>query len=102
MIDILRRRLDLDGEPVGCRYDQHDRFPGIDDAADGVNGELVDEAVLRRHEVDAPKLIFRRHPALDQLGDLSAHLGDFLAHIGLPVLLDLDDLQLGLGNLAAR
>src|SRR5262249_23806469 len=80
--------------------DQHDRLAGGDHAADGVNLEMKHPAVLGSANVDALQLVFGCYLALDQLGDLGADLGEVLADLGAQVLVDLDDLQLRLGDLA--
>ena len=42
--------------------------------------------------------VLGRDPLLDQLGFLAADFGEILADIGAQVLVDLDDLELGLGD----
>ena len=74
--------------------------PGGDDAADRVHGELMHHAVLRRADVDALELVLGRDLALDELGDLVVDLAQILADLAAQVLVDLHDLQLGLGDLA--
>ena len=46
------------------------------------------------------QLIHRGDLAFDQFGDLGADVGKLLGDVAAQVLVDLDDLQLGLGNLA--
>ena len=65
------------------------------------DGELVHDAVLRRADVDALELVLGRDLALDQLGDLGLDLAQLLGDLAsCRSWIDLDDLQLGLGDLA--
>ena len=90
----------LDDEAVRLRHDQHDRLARVDDAADRMHRELVHEAVLRGADVDALELVLGRHLALDELADLGLAVAQFGRHLALEVLDELDDLQLGLSDLA--
>ena len=85
---------------VGVRHDQHDGVAGGDDAADGVDVGLEHHAVLRRADVDALELILGGDLALDELADLAVDLAGLLGDLAAQVPVDLDDLQLGLGDLA--
>ena len=58
--------------------------------------------LLRRADVGALKLIFRRHLALDVLADLAVGFAQFLGDVTGEQLIDLEDLQLGLDDLALR
>ena len=58
------------------------------------------DAVLRGADVDPPQLVFGRDLALDQLADLVVGLAQILGDFADHVLVDLDDLQFGLGDLA--
>jgi hypothetical protein len=55
-------------ELVGARDDLHQNFAVADDAAGGMNGELVDGAGLWRAEVDALELILGDRDPLPELG----------------------------------
>ena len=46
------------------------------------------------------QLVRRRDLAFDQLGDLGTDVGKLLGHVAAQVLIELDDLQLGLGDLS--
>src|SRR5215510_2802850 len=100
LVDVLRRQLRLDGEPVGFRHDQHERLARLHHAADRVHGQLVHDAVLRGADVDAHELVLGGNPALHQLGDLALDLAQLLGHLAAEILIDLEDLQLDLGGLA--
>ena len=63
---------------------------------------LQHDAVLRRADVDAAQLILGGDLALDELADLVVGLAQILGDLADHVLVDLDDLQLGLGDLAPR
>ena len=65
-----------------------------------MHGQLVDDAVLRRANVDALELVLGGDLAFLELGGLGAHLAQLLGHIRLDLLVDLEDLQLGLADLA--
>src|SRR6202035_3719851 len=97
-IDVLGLDLDLDRQRVGLRHDQHDLVAGRDHAADRICRRLKHGAVLRRADVDAAELIFRRYLALDELADLAVGLAQFLGDVAGELLIDLEDLQLDLGN----
>ena len=73
-----------------------------DHAAHGVHRELMDVTGLRRAQVDALELVLGRRDPLLELGDLALRLAHILEHLGAEILVDLDDLQLGLADLAAR
>ncbi len=75
--------------------------PCADDAADGVDGELVHDAGLRRADVDPLQLILGGGEALPQLGDLAFGLAQIPQHFGAEILVELDDLQLGFADPAA-
>ena len=57
-------------------------------------------AALRRADVDALELVFGGDFLLDEFGGLAANVGEVLADLGAHVLVDLQDLDLGLGDLA--
>src|SRR6266702_2959056 len=100
LVDIDRVDLGFDLEIVGLRHDQHEGVTGGDDAADGMHSRLQHHAVLRRADVDAAKLILGGDLALDQFADLVVGLAQILGDLADHILVDLDDLELGLGNLA--
>jgi hypothetical protein len=65
-----------------------------------VDRELEHGAVLRRADIDALELILRRNLAFDELADLVLDFAQLLGDVAAEVLVDLDNLQLGLGDLA--
>src|SRR5215213_8645877 len=100
LVDVLRLRLSFDDQLVGRRDDQHDLLACRDHAADGVDIELVHHAVLRSADIDPLELVLGGNLLLDQFGDLAANLRKVLADLGAHVLLDLQSLNLRLGDLA--
>ena len=62
--------------------------------------KLLHDTGLRSADLDALQLIHRRDLAFDQFRDLGADVGQLLGHVAAQVLVDLDDLQLGLRNLS--
>jgi hypothetical protein len=67
-----------------------------------VDRQLVDDAGLRRPDVDPLQLVHRRDFSLNQLGDFGSDIGKLFCHFAAYVLIDLDDLQLDLGNFSFR
>ena len=67
-----------------------------------MHGELVHDTRLRRAQVDALELVLGGGDAFLELGDLALRLAQIPQHLGAKVLVDLDDLQFGLADLAAR
>src|SRR5262249_42466488 len=86
---------------IRFRHDQHHRVARGDDAADGVDRELMHHAVLGRAQVDALELVLRRHLALAELADLALDLAELFRDVAAEILIDLDDLKLDLADLAA-
>ena len=89
---------------VSCRPPARSasRLAGGDHAADVCTAELMDDAVLRRADVDALELVLRGDLALDELADLAVDLAQFLGDLAAQFLIDLNDLEFDLGDLAAR
>jgi hypothetical protein len=85
-------------ESVGPR-NTHDGVAGGDHAPTA-HCRLQHDAVLRRADVDAAQLILGGDLALDELADLVDGLAQVLGDLADHVLVDLDDLQFGLGDLA--
>lgn len=52
LIDVCRRKLDLNDQRIAIRDDLHDRF-----RRRCVNGELLDDAGLRCADIDALQLV---------------------------------------------
>ena len=102
LIDLVREHLGLELELVVDRDDVHHRLCGRDHAADGVDVELVDIAVAGSTDVDALQLVLGRHAALGIFRDLALDLAQLLHRLGAHLLVDLDDLELGLGDAAFR
>ncbi len=92
--------LRFDRKLVGVGHDQHDRVAGGDDAADSVHRGLKHHAVLRRADVDALELVLGGDLALDEFADLAVDLARLLGDLAAQIAVDLDDLQLGFGDLA--
>ena len=70
LVDVLRRHLASTARTSASGTISITGFAGGDDAADRVHGELMDDAVLRRADVDALELVLGRDLALDELADL--------------------------------
>src|SRR6266852_5464859 len=100
LVDILRIDFGLDRERIRLRHDHHDGVAGGDHPADGVNRRLQHHAVLRRADVGPPQLVFGGDLALDEFADLVVGLAQILRNVSDQILVDLDDLQLGFGDLA--
>ena len=102
LIDIVGLQPRLDLQIVGIRDDFHDGVAGANDAADGVGGELMDHARRRRAYFDAVEQVPRGDAALDQFGFLALRLAKFLDDFGAKILIEPDDLKLGLADLRFR
>ena len=98
LVDVLRIDLGFHRQPVAVRHDHHDRLAGRNDAADRVHGRLEDRAVLRRADVGALELVERRDLAFDEFSDARIDFAHFLCNFAREILVDLDDLQLQLGD----
>ncbi len=73
---------------------------GREDAADGVDRELMDRAGARRTQFDTLEVVVGGNAPFGQLGDLALDLAQFLLGLGPQVLIDTRDLQFDLGDLA--
>ena len=62
----------------------------------------MDDAILRGANVDALELVFGRHLAFDEFAEPAVELAQFFGDLAGEVLIDLQDLQLDLADLAAR
>ncbi len=60
------------------------------------------DAILRGANVDPLELVFGGHLALDEFAEPAVELAQLLRHLAGEVLIDLQDLQLDLADLAAR
>jgi hypothetical protein len=89
-------------EGVTVRHDLHQLFACRDHATFRVDGLVEDEAGLRRADVDALALILSRRPFFGQLRHLGSNIGELRRDIGPGALVDLQDLQFGLRDLAPR
>ena len=58
------------------------------------------DAVLRRADIDALELVFGGHLALDEFAVFGVDFAHVLGDLAAQILVDLDDLQLGLARLA--
>ena len=100
VIDVLWCDFCLDHERVSFGHDQHDRLSGVDHAPDGVDRQLMDDPALRRADIDALQLVLGRNTTFHKLGVFCLNLAQLLHHLGAHVVINLDNLQLGLGDLA--
>ncbi len=100
LIDILGIDLRLDNEVVGIGHDQHDHVASSDHATDRMYRQLEHRTVLRGANLDALELVLGGDLAFDELANLGLDLAHLLGDIAAQILIDLDDLQLGLGDLA--
>ena len=100
-VDLGRADLRIDDQLVILGHDQHDLFAGIDDAADRVGGELVDRAGDRGDDSLLLELIVGGDLPFEELVEPRRGLGELLRRLAPRVLVDLDDLQLGPGDLGA-
>ena len=57
---------------------------------------------MRRANINAPEFVRGRISALLQFRDLCLGFAQILEHVGAEILIELEDLQLGLGDFAAR
>ena len=92
--------LRFNQQRIGFGNNKHDRIAGGDDAADGVGGGLKDDAVLRRADIGAFKLILGGNLALNVFADLAIGLAQLLGDVAGQVLIDLQHLQFGLSDFA--
>src|SRR5262245_51284088 len=99
LVDVLWIDFHFDREVVRLGDDEHDGITGRDHAADRVNRQLKNGSVLRGANVDAFELVLSRDFALDELADLAINLAQFLGDIAGNILIYLENLQRGLGNL---
>src|SRR3954454_20038000 len=100
LVDIDRIDLGFDLEIVGLRHDQHEDVARGDDPTNRVYGRLQHHASLWRTDIDAAKLVLGGDLALEHFADLVVGLAQILGDLADHVLVDLDDLELGLGDLA--
>src|SRR5262252_2477392 len=101
LVDALGRQLHLDDEVVRFRNDQHRGLASGEHSADRVHVQLMHDAALRGTNIDAHELVLGGDLALDQLGHLALDLAQLLRDLASQLLIDLDDLELGLGDLGA-
>src|SRR5262249_37098978 len=101
LIDVRARNADLDIQHVIGRNDQHQLLGRIDHAANSMDAELMNDSVDRSPEFDPLQLVLRRNLSLLQLCDATLSVAQFLLRIGKPVLIDSNDLQSRLRDLAA-
>jgi hypothetical protein len=65
-----------------------------------MHGELMNDTMEGGANFDAFQHVFRRHFSFHQLGSLGTDIGKFLTDLTALLPVDLEDLQLGFGNLA--
>src|SRR5262249_37894217 len=100
LVDVLWIDFHLDREVVRLGDDEHDRIAGRDHAADRVNGKLKNGSILRGANVVSFELVLGRDFALDELADFAIDLAQFLRDLAGKILIYLENLQRGLGDLA--
>ena len=64
--------------------------------------DLKNGSGLRGADVGAAQLILGRHLTLDEFSDLAVDVAQFLGHLAAEILVDLNDLETNLRNLALR
>ena len=102
LIDVGRLDSRLDAQGLMVRHDQHELLAGGDHASDRVHPQFVHDAVYRRSDVRATKLVFCGDLAVPQLRDLCLNLPDlFLGFRGCGLVYG-PDLQLNLGDLSPQ
>ena len=87
-------------QDVPLRHDQHDRLAGGDHASDCVNGKLVHAALLRRADFNLLEQVLGGNAPLLKLGDFALDFAQFLRDLTTQILVDLQNLKLGFGDLA--
>src|SRR5262245_18343914 len=102
LVDILRPDLGLDRQRIGFWHNQHDGVAGTDNPADRVHRQLMHHAILGRADFDALELVLGRHLALNEFANLALYFAQLARHLTAQILVDLDNLQLDLTDLAAR
>ena len=100
LIDVLGLDFGLDQKVVRLGHDQHNRIAGRDHAANRIRGRLENDTILRRAESVRHELILRSHLSLDIFSDLAVGLAQLFADVAGEFLIDLENLQLGLDDLA--
>ena len=84
----------FDGQRVGFGNDEHDLLTGGNNASDSVNGQLVDDAILRRPDINPLELVQGCNLFFHEFRCARTDIGEFAAHFRAHILLDLHDLQL--------
>lgn len=56
-INVVWRNLGFDSQHIGIRYDQHNSLARADNTSYCVKGELMDNTVLRRDQIEVLELI---------------------------------------------
>src|SRR5262249_41642968 len=67
----------------------------------GMHGKLMDGTRLRRAQVDALELVLGCRDSLLKLRNLALRLTQIFEHVSTKILIELDDLQFSLADLAA-
>ncbi len=81
-------------------HDLHDGLAGRNHGPRRMDGELVDDAVLRRPEVDVSQLILYCNAALGIFAAVALGLSELLGYLTSMIVPHLDNLQLCFGDLA--
>ena len=100
LIDVLRRDLGFDYKLVALGHNQHQRFSGVDDAANREHRHLVNHAVNRAVQFNAPQLVVGSSAAFREFGNFALRLAQLLQNFAFCIMVDAKALDLDLGNLA--
>ena len=88
LIDIVRLQPRLDLQIIGIRHHLHDGVAGANDAADGVDVELMDHPRRRRAHLDAVEHVARGDASLGKFGFLALRLAEVLDDLGPQILIE--------------
>ena len=99
LINFLWRNFSFHRQGVRIGHDEHDGLTRRHNTADRMHGEFMHEAVLWSMDIDAFEVILGGNFAFHELGDFRSRVGKILTHVAAQILIDLNDLQFGLGDL---
>ena len=100
LIDILRWKFQLRHERVLVRNDLQDRFCRRDDGSFGMDAQLVNDPGLRCLDIDPFQIVLGGDQALGKLAAVAFGLAQLIGNLRTVIGIDLQDLQLGFGDLA--
>src|SRR5690606_37983971 len=98
-IDVIRTDSCFHHQLISLRHDLGNGQTRIYHAANGVNLQVVDDAIGRRLHVGAGHYVRQGEHALAQILQLRLRLCQSVSHFGLETVLTLDDLQTGFADL---